>query len=499
MSKKPIRTVAALVAAGILAAALCASPSLAAADTGSAAAPAATDSAPLTQADYISQSDASLIALDTVRSMIGSSVDCTWSNDTAVSDTVPLYDFDGNINAYVLNLTTDGALTGYVYVDVNALAPYAVMFGYIDSFMLDSMMNNTLSASDHVIAASPDSLDYVQVASSAGDDTAYTYVQTKQQIKATKKELNAKYKAQKKAAKEQSLIDKMASLKKNGVPKGQAKKQAAPAALQPAGTSRVQNLALRLTSPFDLMPKAIPLSAASTTDSSGTYVNGILNMTPYIRTDFSGSLVAANAVCAPIAGLNLMRFWASYRTVNGSAATFPKLFAVDKSVAFNQMCTAMKTSASGTLPANILPGLAAYSNSTGIKNASTGVSYAGCSDLTAAPYTGNTSDLPNWGASPNYSANYLSWIRTNITNGNPLVIAIHEDNNDVGGYVTWTNPDGTAASGTFPNHAMLAVGYTSGNGGVGNYLRVATEFNRSWQNAFYKWGPTFQYACYLRY
>ena len=55
---------------------------------------------------------------------------CPWNADTQVEEKIPTYDLDNQINGYILNLSTDGADTGYLVYDISSVEPVLTEFGY---------------------------------------------------------------------------------------------------------------------------------------------------------------------------------------------------------------------------------------------------------------------------------------------------------------------------------------------------------------------------------
>ena len=55
----------------------------------------------------------------------------TWTKDTQFSEITCTYDVDGNVNAYIINLQTDGKETGYILIEAfSAGVPNVMEFGY---------------------------------------------------------------------------------------------------------------------------------------------------------------------------------------------------------------------------------------------------------------------------------------------------------------------------------------------------------------------------------
>lgn len=77
---------------------------------------------------YIPEADAVFLANQCIKEQIGN--DCPWTKSTKISETADLFDFEGNVNAYLFRLTTGGKRSGYVFVNASAKAPSVEAFGY---------------------------------------------------------------------------------------------------------------------------------------------------------------------------------------------------------------------------------------------------------------------------------------------------------------------------------------------------------------------------------
>lgn len=55
---------------------------------------------------------------------------CPWTADTKVQEKIPTYDLDNQVNGYILNLSTNGADTGYLVYDISSGKPVLMEFGY---------------------------------------------------------------------------------------------------------------------------------------------------------------------------------------------------------------------------------------------------------------------------------------------------------------------------------------------------------------------------------
>lgn len=55
-------------------------------------------------------------ALATVQKVSLNDPSSTWNDNTVISDSIPLYDINGNLNGYIYNLTTNGTASGYIHI-----------------------------------------------------------------------------------------------------------------------------------------------------------------------------------------------------------------------------------------------------------------------------------------------------------------------------------------------------------------------------------------------
>ena len=428
----------------------------------SSAADASTDpSDTVLPTDYISSDDAALLAEDVVAQFTGSEPVCPWNADTDISATVPMYDFDGNANSYLFRLETDGTPTGYVYVDANHLAPDVIMFSYgedqsgpSDISMFDAELGKTITASDDVIAAEPEALTAVQTDVSAGDNSTYTDIQTKQQINATKQQLKKMYIAEKKAAKNQEKIDKLNTVKQN---KGQEKKAAKATAYT---IPKAESLAVN---DLNYSPLAAPkVKPVSMTVNGSVYVNGVvtsggaINMYPYICNFFTPANTgySTDNNCVPTAMTNLFYYWSLYSPshysalMSNAADTFKALYAY------------AQTTTGGTSSSNVYNAMVQYAKSRGLTPAG-GAETGGFDGIGIAQ----------------------AWVKTNIDNGNPIVTMIGDK------------------APQYANHAVLITGYVPATSelAVLSYLRVCDGRTDDPTMSFAYNENTMQYVMYGAY
>lgn len=67
----------------------------------------------------------------------------TWTPNTQVTQTISMYDINGQINGYIFNLSTDGNKTGYIIVDKRSGTPCVSAFGYDEAFFTANGISDT--------------------------------------------------------------------------------------------------------------------------------------------------------------------------------------------------------------------------------------------------------------------------------------------------------------------------------------------------------------------
>jgi hypothetical protein len=73
----------------------------------------------------------------------------TWNNNTIISETTPLYDLDGNMNSFILNLTTNGSQTGQLITLLSRGATvYSIDCGPISGMSVIYYLGQTLGYSN---------------------------------------------------------------------------------------------------------------------------------------------------------------------------------------------------------------------------------------------------------------------------------------------------------------------------------------------------------------
>ena len=72
-----------------------------------------------------------------IKDTVATDTRTSWTADTKMSDITKTYDADGNVNAYIINLTTDNQPTGYLLIEAfTAGAPNIMEYGYKDKYYI---------------------------------------------------------------------------------------------------------------------------------------------------------------------------------------------------------------------------------------------------------------------------------------------------------------------------------------------------------------------------
>lgn len=78
-----------------------------------------------------------------------------WDDTTKVEEAVPLYDYNGNVNAYLFRLSTQGVQQGFAVVNLSTGEPYAETYSREGDAAVDCMMmcwyGRRITAEDHII------------------------------------------------------------------------------------------------------------------------------------------------------------------------------------------------------------------------------------------------------------------------------------------------------------------------------------------------------------
>lgn len=106
---------------------------------------------------YISKNDAILLANQRIKGEIEAGDNCPWNQSTKISGIVDLFDFEGNVNAYLFRLATNGKSSGYEFINAYVKTPSVEAFGYDCDFMLDDFLLENhkpkATTNDHIIYA----------------------------------------------------------------------------------------------------------------------------------------------------------------------------------------------------------------------------------------------------------------------------------------------------------------------------------------------------------
>ena len=75
----------------------------------------------------------------------------TWTPNTQVTQTISMYDINGQINGYIFNLSTDGNKTGYIIVDKRSGTPCVSAFGYDEAFFTANGIPDTQASRTKIL------------------------------------------------------------------------------------------------------------------------------------------------------------------------------------------------------------------------------------------------------------------------------------------------------------------------------------------------------------
>ena len=267
---------------------------------------------------YISEEDAALLANQCIRNQISIGDHCPWSQTTKIFETVALFDFEDNINAYLFRLAANGKRDGYVFINASLEAPCVEAFGYDCDFMLDAMLlkNHKPKAAtkDHIIYAH--GLTFL----SQDKDGNYFYIEDKtNKLNENKQELVKIYENDRQKEIDADSQSNLAELKSKSI-------------------------------------KPLNQIIYHQHDANGIWSSGY---TIYTTDDFSSP-----DNCAPTAGTNLVYYWSHKGSPRESNLWTGRVF-VDL---YRDMTTCAGT---GTSSADVIPGLEEFARS---RNVSTPIS-----------------------------------------------------------------------------------------------------------------------------
>ena len=189
--------------------------------------------------------------------------DWPWNSTTKIQSTVPMYDYDGNVNAYLFRLNTDGVQQGYIVVNATegsfGVESYSGSGDFAADIMAQRRLGHPMQASDKIIHHSM--MDFA-----VQKNGQLLNLESNQVISASKSELKQSY----------------------------AK------ALQ-------------------LQAKSNQIEPASSWDGNYT-VKGASGWSPYVTSDFP-----QDNKCAPTAATNVIHYWGT-RSSDVSATTRSRLW-----------------------------------------------------------------------------------------------------------------------------------------------------------------------------
>jgi len=266
--------------------------------------------------------------------IIADDPDCPWTGQTAVAETLVLYDPDGNENGYIFNYQ---AGYGFMQISFADDAYYLISYGYQAPSSVSKLLKdeNIDPKEQHIIYNG--SLSYL-----VDQNGIYTDLYSKKQVQFTKQQAKADYKVFKAQMKTE---------------KANSKKNAVMPSVQMLGGIGI--------------PGGTPYAATVTS----TYVTGADYNFLCDNDDFKGKQingVTVDGFCVDTSATNIVKYWAQKRGVSA-------LYYSSDWWVFSSLYVNMKTNPStGTQPNAILPGFQTYSRST------RGVSYVDCDSVNGA-------------------------------------------------------------------------------------------------------------------
>ena len=239
--------------------------------------------------------------------MLLSQQGCTWAKNTNIDSITTLYDLDDNVNGYIYDLKTGGKATGYIQVDCSLGDPY------ISSFSFDGQSNlNAMPKADKLAKETTanskiyylDGFEYGRKVKQGNGDAYFSL--TNDSVAA---DSIAAIDNQYKKSQEQKKADKAAE---------KAAKDAAK-----ASTPTATNMSLRIPSvhlgaaplqnasgTVTVTPMASAPPSGGTGYGTSTYVTGA---TTAKLTSYNASTADYISVSAPVACVNIMKYWSLVR------------------------------------------------------------------------------------------------------------------------------------------------------------------------------------------
>lgn len=230
----------------------------------------------------------------------------SWTKNTQPSEIVKTYDTDNNVNAYIINLKTNGKPTGYMLIEAfTSGEPNIMEYGYSGVYYLTDKRFENLKTKKIVYTGNRDF--YVE---SSGQ-----YCNAEDNIKT--------------------------SLTKENIKNGYLYK------------ARLENQYLAIASATSAKAATLKTMAATSVSATVPYLN---KLTPYTMDELAKcSPVYVTNHCGPTAGMNLLKYWAVSRGV------VPLFINYDKVVSFTSLKMAMgHTNEKGTYDNSAYMGIAFY-------------------------------------------------------------------------------------------------------------------------------------------
>ena len=112
------------------------------------------ETATVIEVSYLNNADVQADVVQFIAGTAQNNTECPWNESTIISETISMVDFDGNINAYIFNLTTDGKPSGYIFYDAISDSPGVQEYGYDGQYYLSNMEQfKNREAEDQIIYA----------------------------------------------------------------------------------------------------------------------------------------------------------------------------------------------------------------------------------------------------------------------------------------------------------------------------------------------------------
>lgn len=234
-----------------------------------------------TSNSYITLDNAKLLAQYTISTKSTHDNECPWNNYTKIGQTIPLYDLDNNINAYVFNLINNNKNTGYITVNCNSNNPGVEMFSYCGLFNAEKYTDKINNKKIYHM----DALNLLVEKNEFNKEVFYD-IKTNSKINADKNTLRSEYK------------------KYIGIKNDNSKRM-------------LNNLIIsKLNEEINTNTKANTINSIITTNSQIIYEKHDVpyyNYTHWYTTDETLSFYPGGNNCSPTAGLTIAMYWANHR------------------------------------------------------------------------------------------------------------------------------------------------------------------------------------------